>query len=83
MVTCECGCPEVAKDERDGIVYCPMCGLIPEPNPNWALTIQDIHDILKFDEKNKPSHNEPRMNDKGYKMYKEHSYELLKRLGVE
>jgi uncharacterized Zn finger protein (UPF0148 family) len=85
-LSCECGYSDgLVKDEKDGVTYCPLCGLIPEPSPGWSLTHEDMTSIYtpKDPEKDIPAHNDPRMNKKGYQMYKEHTYELLKRLGVE
>lgn len=79
----ECGCEELIRE--DEVTFCGLCGLITEINPGWAITHIDIHNIrqVQIDEKTgliERQWNEPRQNDYGYQRYKEHSFDLLRKL---
>ena len=82
-MVCECGYPDGYAKE-DGVIYCPLCGLIPEPSPDWSLTHEDMASIYNpADPQNDiPAHNDPKMNDKGYQKYAEHVNQLYQKLGM-
>lgn len=73
----------MVHDDTDNITFCGYCGLIPEPNPDWSLTAEDVGYMFhEPDNDHLKPFFDPTVNKRGYDKYCEHVDMIWERLGI-